>query len=212
MAGKKLTQQARIDTTRAFLKKVFEKDIEALDKRRAQIADAIYRTFVTQEQERIMRTLPKEFFNYTDTCPHGIFVERKTKSDERPRVLSTSELGHQAIDQAMGDEHRYRHASMSRECPIPRAVDYGHREHVVDPKVFGLLDQFDKDHKALAEKISQARSKALSVMHSVGTIDNLVKVWPEIEPFIPEEAKVVAGKMLPAPIVADLNTLLKKAA
>lgn len=62
-----------------------------------------------------------------------------------------------------------------------------------------------RDRKDLDARRKKAKNAARSVLYSVSTVKQLVKVWPEVTEFVPLDSKPA---QLPALPIAELNGLL----
>lgn len=64
-----------------------------------------------------------------------------------------------------------------------------------------------RDNQKLSEERQAAYTAAMGAMHKCQTLEKLLKVWPEVKPFVPETltAQVTVALAIPIP---QLNTML----
>lgn len=106
-------------------------------------------------------------------------------------------------------------------------ADWSHyfckREHVAKPfpynrggqcvaelssghRMYSQYKELIKDTQGFTTKFFTTRSKLRGVVNSVTTVQKLIEVWPEVKPYIAEEAP---KPQLPALPISELNQMLR---
>ena len=72
----------------------------------------------------------------------------------------------------------------------------------VTQKVWDKLEKTQNTYENLQKEASQAANAAYVVLNSATTVEKLIEVWPEVEPYIPS---LISGTNLPDITKRDLN-------
>lgn len=184
MASPRLTTQLRANIIDNALVGAFKKEREANRQARIEITGDIYRTIVTEEQEKAMKKLPAGFFH--------------TGSDFSHMYLGAEENGKSRFTLSYG--------ATGRLVPASHYSSYT----VIDKKLRDRADKIEAMDKSINERTDELRDKISQVVASVNTVAKLIEIWPEAEAFIPV-ASAPAKSNLPAVIVKDLMAALMSA-
>lgn len=149
--------------------------LEKLREDKMQLAQDIYNFVFDEKARNLMATLPADWLPLTS-----------------------------GVSFCVGDEQDYRHLELREDLPVP----YGkHAGCMVVLDRNSELGTRALELKERAVEISRQRQEdkknALAILSSVTTIPALLRLWPEVAPFIETNEK--PRPKLPAVPITDLN-------
>lgn len=192
----RLTVSMREQITRAVLKHRFSAEITAVIKERAAFAEVVYNDIFKKSDRDAMQALPEGWlhndnyisvkfsegnFNYTNLNFNGSFSSH---------INSIAGIAPETNYKRVPNKH-------SRGC----AAVYAETS-----KIGTQYRDISNKIEALEQTIKEAESQLAAALSKATTIANLLKTWPEIEPFTKTFATVKAN--LPAIPTAKLNCIL----
>lgn len=186
MASTRLTTTLRGEILAAAMKGAYDNVKAQIDDKMIEFSERVYRSLVTEEQERAMGRLPHGFFNLSDTKSARIYPSDGTSS------------------------RRYTGLKFKKERRLPAFCSGYNDVTINDDAIHAAYLAIEKEYDALKEKREELRVQIAGVLESVNTVQKLLEVWPEAEPFIPEYV-FVKKAALPALVTDALNDLLKQA-
>jgi hypothetical protein len=174
--SQRLTEELKSSIIQSLVRHRFGAEKDKLEKQRPKIGDAIYkRSFVSRDRLK-MASLPEGWLPTTTS-----------------------------VDAQVGEF--YRRFPLSDARPVPYSRDRSRcliSLDVADPLAI-RIQEFQDNWSDLMKRSDQARAEARSIVDSVTTTNKLIKVWPEIEPFVP----VGKPANLPAVEVDKVNKTFK---
>lgn len=188
----RLTNNIRAGIVSRLIAHRFQEEFSALAAEHAAVALAAYRKVFTADEIALMDSLPDGWL----PCEMGFDVRvsgRRYHLSFGGNGLSwlafagLEKPGHKVFRVPTNIKHSGR-LSFAEDSQIGRVID----EHFV--RVSGLEG-----------RIAGARRAATTAVESVSTAAALLKVWPEVEPFLPKGS---APAKLPAIKVSELNAAL----
>lgn len=195
----RLTADMRSTTVTNILKAKLTEEYVAIADRMVEVANTIYEDHIPG----FIRDLPE------GTCPTYNFVSFKIGDD----YLNFRFNGHFNVEDKEENYNRRR--------------DWSHyflkREHINNPfpynkggqclvqlspgsKRYNEIKAVVDDANNFIVKFFTARKKALGILNSVQTVPKLLEVWPEVEPYIAEQAP---KPQLPALPISEINAVLR---
>jgi hypothetical protein len=100
---------------------------------------------------------------------------------------------------------KYDNLHMSKERPFPnnrRSTDFGYNSpHTVE------WNQIQADEEAMEHARQSAKQMARAVLNSCRTVEQLLKQWPEVKPFLPKDLSAPMTTALTVPM-STLNAML----
>jgi len=174
--SRKLTQELKNGIVGDLIRHRFDADTTKLEKERDKLADAIFKSAFSAPQRKKMNDLPAGWL------PTTIRVD----------IM----VGGQYSSFQIKDEQRIPYDKRNHRCMLN-----------VDGKdpLGQRVTEWNTAWKSLQSTKDQARKEAHAILNSVTTTAKLQKVWPEIEPFLPDESK----PSLPAVEVSKVNGTFK---
>lgn len=196
MPSTRLTRETRDHIICKVQPTLFEAHFKALEERRAVLSERVYRCMVTEDQEKLMRSLPAGFCNTQGAVAQ---IRNDWSSAHAIRVVwehaGVQKTGEFYLD--FGDR------------PLPRVQ--GHAAPIDIPKrLFDDLNKLASDCADTRKQRDQAFNKFQQFLGQFSTIEKLVAAWPEGEAYIPKPSVVASGGAL-AIRSEDITKLLKKA-
>lgn len=192
MASTKLTNWIREQIVADLMAHRFTKACDKLVKDRAALAVKVYRDFYSRSLLAKIEALPEgwlptgsditaQFSGRVDSLAfsgavYGLVSKYRTKTDAAFRPFLSKDVGR-----------------------VVAVYDASHPLAIIHAELAGR-------QKELTEQIEAARRQAEVAVNSATTINRLIELWPEVEPFARkhESAKVP----LPALPTSELNALL----
>jgi hypothetical protein len=185
MKSEKLTSAIRSRLLEAVLDHRFapEEEENLLEQRR--IAVAVYEEVFPVETRRKMLALPAGWLATIDYV-HAQFSE------------DSGDYEHMALPTGDGLEWRAPY-DKQRGCMI---------KYDADSEMSKRFKLWKEQKQSLYLASKELKFKTKSVLDSCTTTNRLIKVWPEIQPFL-LKAMPETNVFLPAPIINDLTTALR---
>lgn len=173
------------------MKGAYEEDKKKCDEAARKLADQVYRSFVTAEQEDVMKSLPHGFFNTKEGVRVAFYIDLEDERQFRGCISHTL---------CFSDQKR-----------IPANLSYGHVT-VTNAELYKQAAQLQKMRIEIENKEDYLYEQLKRLLLSAKTVKKLIEIWPEGKGFIPEEALNPAPTSdLPAVIVANVTSLLMQA-
>jgi len=172
----KLNNQIRNDIVSKLIAHRFDAEGAALDKEEYSLAEAVMTRAMGGEEELIkFDRLPAKWFNTS---------------------------GHIGVRAGGLDTF----LNFCNDRPVPCFINNRSISCVIDADdpLADLIRDYDARSKDLRRRKREARMAAEGAISSVTTTERLIKIWPEIAPFVPTEAKVGPVALR----TAELNALL----
>lgn len=181
-----LTKDMKAHIIDKALKLAFDDRFAAFKEDRKKLGDELYRSVVTEEQEALMRSLPREFWSWTDRIQAKVGYHYGNRS---PFLMTV-------------------------ERPIPQSIAYnGISGDSMHSKLLTKTLTFNAKEEALEKERSDLRRKLLALVESIRTLKQLLVTWPESEALIEKSWLVTEKVYLPVVPIADINAaIFKKAA
>lgn len=159
----RLTQDIRHRLLSKMLEHRFDKDRDALHKRKENLALEVYKDLYSPATIAAMKKFPEDAFPACSSI-------RVTFVDDTVCLDFPDDTSHLFF---------YRHTRVSCKVYEPR--------HAFSVEYFTI----ERELKALREEHDQVRSAGRATLNKVNTTRQLIEMWPEIEPFLKELAPVV---------------------
>lgn len=185
MASVRLTQTLREQIEQVATKGAYDALQKEIDAKRVALSERIYRSVVSEEQERIMKRLPAGFFN----------VASARQATVRP---------------ANGQKYLHLDLKFTNERRLPAFCSGYNRLEIHNDELYEAADSIKNDEAALSQKRDELTQQVRNVLNSANTVQKLLEIWPESESFIPKEV-FAAKASLPAIVTGKLNELLQQA-
>ena len=97
----------------------------------------------------------------------------------------------------------YRVCLLNAEC-LPVALSHGHAE-IEDHDLFAAHQALEEARTEHQKALSKLREQIDGTLNAVTTVGQLLKMWPEIAPFLPRSAQIIN---LPTVRLGPLNKVL----
>lgn len=173
MASTRLTQSARDQIASAVLLHRFQEPVDALIADRAAFADEVYNDIYRKSDREKMAALPKGWLPETN----AINVQFGDQRGYEILQFSGHFYGKLGSVRTPSDNKRVERRAFSKNVHgCVKVYDTGHRLAVKHT----ALDQRYTELKAEFEAAERQVKAALS---SATTVNRLVEMWPEVEPF-----------------------------
>lgn len=200
----RLSKQTKQEIVDAVIYHRFIPDAEALIKKRAAFADRVYKTLLSPKQRDTLTALPEGWVPYaerliisfpddhTDLYFNGRIWSGYFRKNENPYLLGGFPVNE--VD------------------PVSRRVPYRWKNsaaasfHSGHPLTKARV-KLNKEQDELQKQINDAATNAKALIMSATTRKALLKRWPEIEAFVPDETPKETNT-LPAIPMKTLNEQL----
>lgn len=166
----RLTKEIREAIAKDLIKHRFEYTVKGVYAERAALADAVYRDIYTKAHRDQIEALPEGMLpsvdevsvNFGTSFTH-VYFSGYTYGDLN-KIISADRTS------------SYRRVHYEHKGGSVKVYDATHKLAIEYERLRGVVGD-------LVKEVDEARRAALAAMASVGTVNRLIEVWPEIEPF-----------------------------
>lgn len=176
-----------------MLTRRFKDEAQALQNEYYTFVDVVYGTMFTPKVLAKMKRLPKGWLpTKSNLRVYGHESDHSTLYINSEYSLSLREVGVK-LDTKRPYERLFPYNWMRDTYPLPKELD---------------LDLYNLQRKRskFRELVKTTKADMNTLVKSTTTVKGLIRIWPEIEPFV-KKYDVKAAR-LPVPAVAGLNTVL----
>lgn len=178
-----LSQEKRLAIYRYLANRIF--NIKEYNDKKCTIVDKIFEDYIAPYKE-IMDKLPESFFIQSSSFKCSILnKDRIVCAWSKPDSIRPTQLT----------------LSKARVMPYSLACIYSELIINEDNEYFKEFYTLVMTDKALQQKVDENKDKTMAVLNSANTSQQLVKIWPELEPILlqlfPNECIDVKKKSLP---------------
>jgi hypothetical protein len=187
MASQRITKELHTMIVNAAINGAYQSERDEVTAMRKEATEVVYRTFVSEEQEKIMKKMPSGFFNVLDGG-HSLYIRNDDGSRGAHRTLLMLHFG------------------TGRRVPafFPMA-----HSTLNSTKALIAFEAIEDTSDAINLKVNELRLQVSNTVSSASTMAKLLMIWPESKAFIPPWALSEKHKeTLPAVIIDGLNNLL----
>ena len=199
MATTRLTNSLRDDITKALMKNKYEATMVEFIAEGKALAARLYDVAYPKAVQRKMKVMPKGFFN-TDS---DIYWNCAGQRHRVPHNGYDYNLMSQIVTQANKPDQIERWRAYTTNDLYVLTTGSEEAE---------ALQAFALKSERLVEETQQTKQKTRAALGSVTTIAKLIKIWPEVKPFIPDWALETGVRKpnyaVPSIRAADLNQML----
>lgn len=182
MASVRLTTTIRNQILSAAMKGVYDNVQAQIDTKLVDLSERIYRTLVTEEQERMMNQLPHGFFNLSDAKSASIRASN-------------------------GGSYRHLDLKFKQDKRLPAFCSGYNNINISDDVLYEETLELAKARRELNEMREKLRADITAVLNSANTVQKLLEVWPEAKSYIPDYVFTEKAS-LPAIITDKINEAL----
>lgn len=180
--SRKMTNEIREAIVKASLKHRFKEATEKLIADRRALGDRIYEAAYNAEIRELMDKLPTGFLYEAPEI--NFFPSKGSRRSSRLPLTKTRRF-------PLDAQYCYRETGFELSSKLELAY----------------AKLMEREQKILEEQ-NQAENALRSTLAAYNTVKRLIEGWPEIEPLVPEWAKLSDDRKLPVPQVKQLNKLL----
>lgn len=201
----RFTKVTRSGIVTALMKHTFDERIEDLVKQSKAYTNDVYDYFLTEDQQKLMESLPAGWTNSKPWFHLRIGNSQHTLHFNGLSYCIATEL--QKLVQYKKDaDGKYLHEGIGKRLPYSENWTLG----VADPLAKRHDDLHNRSQKLL-EEYAAAKNKADAAIGSFSSVEKLITEWPEIAPFASYyiEAPGKPKPQLPALHTDVLNQMFK---
>lgn len=165
------------------------------------IRDQAISNLMANRFDKEQKAIKKEELELGEFAYNTFFGEHKRRMNGLPKGWLPRRSYFETY--VAGERHQFR---LKEERSFPYDIHSNDRRlHMTCLLTTKMKEHQQRKIKFIDDKAT-ARAQAHSVLNSVSTVEKLLKVWPEVKPFLPKvEGIVTTALALP---IASLNTML----